>query len=232
MTKSLQALPLSQFPFTPSTYPGRRPRFSFLFTTGGLYRINVRNLNATLASRGLAPVNERYAILAYGSNACPGQLKDKALTDVPVLFGRLTGAQAVYAKRQTQRGYVPATLAEKPGSLWSWVTFLTAEQLRTMDKSEGRPNFYVLAKLRKARFFVGRFQARPLYTYVEIRGGVMIVNGAPVSLRNMGQRRAKSLLATATSGNATDWLEFDTIADLNHPLEFSTILRSLITNSH
>src|SRR6266704_527935 len=86
-------IPISEYPFTPDTYPGRRPRFSFFFTPQGIYRLQLRTLKQFLADRGLPPLEERYAILAYGSNASPGQLLRKyqirGLTNVPVLFGRL-----------------------------------------------------------------------------------------------------------------------------------------------
>src|SRR5215467_7339852 len=144
---SLRTLPVSRYPFTSSTYPGRRPRFSFLLTRAGIYRLKVHELDRMLGYFHLAPSAERYAVLAYGSNACPGQLLDKGLSDVPVIFGRLGGAQAVYARRTTKKGYVPATLAKKCQSRYSWVTLLTREQLRIMDRSEGRPNVYALASV-------------------------------------------------------------------------------------
>jgi hypothetical protein len=99
MTKAAKKLPLARFPFTAATYPGRRPRFSFLFTREGIYRLKLRNLDAFLTERNLPPVAERYAVVADGSNACPGQLISKKLRDVPVIFGHLVGAEAVYARR-------------------------------------------------------------------------------------------------------------------------------------
>jgi hypothetical protein len=130
-------IPITKYPFTPDTYPGRRPRFSFFFTPQGIYRLQLRTLNQFLADRGLAPLEERYAILAYGSNASPGQLLRKyqnhGLTNVPVLFGRLVGAEAVYARRITDGGYVPATLASRKGSRMTWITLLAANQLEAMD---------------------------------------------------------------------------------------------------
>jgi hypothetical protein len=129
-------------------------------------------------------LDERYAILAYGSNSCPDQLLNKNLTGVPVLYGRLKGAEAVYAGRKTQKGYVPATLARKKGIRSSWVTLLTREQLAAMDTSEGlRHNTYILAELSNVQFFVGRSQFVPLYTYVNTRCGVMTQNGKALSLR-------------------------------------------------
>src|SRR5262249_8558162 len=137
--KVSQRTSISKFPFTPETYPGRRPRFSFFFNSKGIYRSQLRSLNKLLVNRGLTPLAERYAILAYGSNACSGQLRRKyktiGLNHVPVLFGRLVGAEAVYAHRQTiEDHYVPATLARRAGGRPSWITMLTAEQIRQMDE--------------------------------------------------------------------------------------------------
>ncbi len=66
-------LRVRDFPFTPSAYPGRRPQFSFLFTPRGIYRCALRTMDRLLATRHLAAINARYAVLAYGSNACPSQ---------------------------------------------------------------------------------------------------------------------------------------------------------------
>jgi hypothetical protein len=216
---------IDRFPFTPSTYPGSRPRYSFFFTSDGISRLKVGNLNRLLRDRNLPLEDERYAVIAYGSNACPGQLLAKKLTDVPVLYGRLLGAEAVYARRKAQGGYVPATLARKRRSRSSWVTLLTADQLSRMDVSEGRPNAYVLAELSSSRFFVGHCEISPVYSYVDIRGGVMTVNGDAVSLRSTTQKSAKSMLAGSERGEATDWLDFHRIPNLTPPPEFSRFLR-------
>ena len=223
-SKRLLRIPISKFPFTPSTYPGRRPRFSFLFIANGIYRLKFRRLGKLLESHGLPPASERYAILAYGSNACPGQLLKKKLTGVPVLYSRLTGAEAVYAGRQTTGGYVPATLARKKGSRSSWVTLLTEDQLTAMDRSEGRPDFYVLAEIPGVQFSLGRSRVTPLYSYVDIRGGVMTREGKPVSLRSTSQKRARSLLATTSGEDAAKWLDFVTIPNPNPPERFSQFI--------
>jgi hypothetical protein len=223
----LQRIEIGEYPFTPLTYPGRRPRFSFLFTLGGIYRFRPRALDRVLASRGLTPSSERYAVLAYGSNACPGQLLDKHLSDVPVIFGRLDGAQAVFACRTASRGYVPATVARVKGGHSSWITLFTKEQLKIMDDSEGRQgNYYVLAELPEVRFSVGSVHVAPLYTYVELKGGVMTIDKQPVKLRSNGQKRAKSLLQKATAGPAANWLDYVVIPYPSPPSRYSQILRS------
>jgi hypothetical protein len=219
-------IPINRYPFTPATYPGRRPLFSFFFTSKGIYRLKFRALRSLLKKQGLPSLDERYAILAYGSNACPHQLLNKNLTNVPVLYGRLKGAEAVYAGRKTQKGYVPATLARKSGIRSSWVTLLTREQLAEMDTSEGRPHdTYVLSELSNVQFFVGRCVLIPLYTYVNIRGGVMTQNGKPINLRSTSQRCAKRLLASASGEESSKFLDYVIIPDPNLPSRHSEISR-------
>ena len=220
--KRRRCIPINRYPFAPATYPGSRPRFSFFFTRTGIYRIKLRSLRELFKARSLPSPEERYAILAYGSNACPSQLLKKNLTDVPVLYGRLKGAEAVYAGRKTQKGYVPATLARKRGIRSSWVTLLTKDQLSLMDISEGRHhNTYVLAQLPNVEFIVGRRQLRPLYTYVDTRGGVITREGKAISLHSTKQKRARQLLANAVCESAANFLDYLTIPSPDPPTEFS-----------
>jgi hypothetical protein len=225
MTKAATKLSLARFPFTASTYPGRRPRFSFLFTQEGIYRLKLRNLDAFLTERNLPPVAERYAVVAYGSNACPGQLISKKLRDVPVIFGHLVGAEAVYARRTTSNGYMPATLARKSGERSNWVTLLTRDQLRTMDTSEGRHGgWYDLAELSNVRFRVGRKHFTPLYAYVNIASGVMALGGTPVSLRSMKQKKANLMRDKSIAMSPADCLDFNTISAPDPPPRYSQLV--------
>lgn len=224
--KQTRKIPINRYPFTPSTYPGSRPRFSFFFTSKGLYRLKFRALKNILRESGLPSLEARYAVLAYGSNACPCQLSNKELTDVPVLYGRLFGAEAVYAGRITKRGYVPATLARTNGVCSSWITLLTDQQLAVMDDSEGRQhNTYALAKLSNVRFFVGRYEFVPLYTYVNILSGVMTRDSRPISLSHTNQKRAKRFLVDALRETSVNFLDYATIPHPNSPLRYSGILK-------
>jgi hypothetical protein len=226
MTETSIKLPLARFPFTASTYPGRRPRFSFLFTQDGIHRLKLRNLDTFLRERNLPPVTERYAVVAYGSNACPGQLIGKKLTNVPVIFGHLVGAEAVYARRTTSKGYMPATLARKGGERSNWVTLLTRDQLRTMDTSEGRQGgSYDLAELPDVRFRVGRKHFTPLYAYVNIANGVMALDGMPVGLRSMKQKKAKLMRDKSDEMDPADCLDFNTIPAPDPPARYSQLVR-------
>ena len=215
-------LPVTEFPFTALTYPGRRPRFSFFFTHHGIYRCPLRSLNGLLTARHLAPVSERIPVLAYGSNACPGQLyrkynQDSRLTNVPVLYGRLNGADVVYSRRFTRGGYVPATLVRARRSLQSWVTLLTAEQLSAMDSTEGRPNVYQLVEVAKLKFFMRRLQVSPLFTYLDVSGGVMVFERRPVSLRTMRQKNCQSIFQSTSRQDAQKWLAFTQVPSSETP---------------
>ena len=217
---------INKYPFSPATYPGARPRYSFFFTSTGIYPCSLKTLSDLLANRGLAPLAQRFAILAYGSNACPGQLLRKhenhSLTDVPVLYGRMTGAQAVYSCRTTKRdGYVPATLARKVGSRATWINLLTAAQLGAMDRSEGRPAAYVLAEVSNVEFSIGRTKVVRLYAYIDVLSGVMTLDGKPVSLHAASQGRARLLKAKALSEASADWLDYVTVPDPNPPDQYS-----------
>jgi hypothetical protein len=224
--KPSRKIPISRYPFTPATYPGRRPLFSFFFTSKGIYRLKFRALRSLLKKQGLPSLDERYAILAYGSNACPHQLLNKNLRDVPVLYGRLKGTEAVYAGRKTQKGYVPATLARKRGTRSSWVTLLTREQLALMDNSEGRRhNTYALAEVPSVQFFVGRYQVLPLYTYLNILCGVMTYGGQAVSLRSTSQKRAKQHVATNSWGESASFIDYVSIPDPDPPSRYCEFIK-------
>ena len=150
---------------------------------------------------------------------------EKELTDVPVIFGHLGGAEAVYARRTTSKGYVPATLARKGGERSNWVTLLTRDQLRSMDTSEGRcGGWYDLAELSDVRFRVGRKHFTPLYAYVNIANGVMALDGRPVSLRSMKQKKAKLMREKSLEMNPADCLDFNTIPAPNPPARYSQLV--------
>lgn len=219
--KSSQSIANDKYPFSPETYPGSRPRYSFFFTTAGIFPCSLQTLGRLLTDRKLTPIESRFAILAYGSNACPGRLLEKQMTEVPVIYGRITGAQAVYAKRTTTRKYVPATLARKTGSRATWITLLTAEQLQTMDASEGRSDAYVLAEVRNVEFSTEGRTVAPLYAYVDVSGGVMTCSGKTVSLHTTNQMRARSLLASASREVAATWLKYEIIPGQNSPDSYS-----------
>ena len=117
----------------PLAYPGLRPAAS--------YRLRGE---AVLPWPDDLPLDlsDRVAVLAYGSNLCPGQLHHKFAPHdptpaVPVRLGRLHGAAIVY-NLISRRGYLFADLMPSPAeSPVVGVTFLTPRQLAVMDATEG-----------------------------------------------------------------------------------------------
>jgi hypothetical protein len=117
---------------------------------------------------------------------------------------------------------MPATLARKGGERSNWVTLLTRDQLRTMDTSEGRQGgWYDLAELSDVRFRVGRKYFIPLYAYVNIASGVMALDGTPVSLRSMKQKKAKLMRDKSIEMNPADCLDFNIIPAPDPPDRYS-----------
>lgn len=159
-------LPADQFPGAenqPLAYPGLRPDFSYVYYQGTVYEITPRGdtyadlwvedpigratLDAFLTARGNAPMNERHAVLAVGSNGCPGRLAEKYADHpdvaLPVFVGTLTDTAVVYSRRLVSYGALPATYLHQPGAVsWLSVTMLTDEQLARMDETERVGEFY------------------------------------------------------------------------------------------
>ena len=96
-----------------------------------------------LVAVGSAPLSERIAILAVGSNGYPRQLLDKFREDrvsddgLVVVECVVPGAAVAYAASVSRHGYVPVTLRSAGAALVSWLQFLTAEQLTAVSCTEG-----------------------------------------------------------------------------------------------
>ena len=156
----MTALSADQFPgaeHQPLAYPGLRPKFSYVYYQGKVYKVMCRGksyadlwledttgevpLDTFLAARGNATMARRHAVLAVGSNGCPGRLAEKYANqpDVafPVLAGTLADTAVVYSSRLVSYGALPATYLRQPDALsWLSVTMLTDDQLALMDKTE------------------------------------------------------------------------------------------------
>jgi len=92
-----------------------------------------------LESLGAAPLAERSAVLAVGSNAAPARLADKcgAAAVIPVARAKVAGWAAVYSAHISTYGSIAATLWSDPMSTSSLaVTFLDPHQLGILDASE------------------------------------------------------------------------------------------------
>lgn len=156
-----------QFPgaeHQPLTYPGLRPDFSFVYYQGKAYEITPRGdtyadlwlndsnsqvtLDAFLAGRGNATMSQRHAVLAVGSNGCPGRLAEKygdqSEVALPVFVGALADTAVVYSRQLAPYGVLPATYLYQPGAVSCLsVTMLTDEQLTRMDETERVGEFYL-----------------------------------------------------------------------------------------
>ncbi|MSO65583.1 MAG: hypothetical protein EXQ85_07295 [Alphaproteobacteria bacterium] len=89
-----------------------------------------------------ADMARRKAVLAFGSNGAPAQLRRKfpAMGEqeaIPVLRTVLTGVDVVFAARFARYGAISAMLTPSPGTtLQTYTTFLTPEQLTVMHATE------------------------------------------------------------------------------------------------
>jgi hypothetical protein len=104
------------------------------------------NMNDVLKSLEADPFEDRYPIIAFGSNANPGQLaqKFKSLEGadrdvVPTLHAYVKGMVPVYVARIGLKGYVftdlyPTSNPEVECEVF--INFLTSAQLETMDATE------------------------------------------------------------------------------------------------
>ena len=147
----------------PLAYPGTRPGFSYVYYQGKVYKITPRGqtyanlwvddsngritLDDFLSIRGNAPIAQRHAVLAVGSNGCPGRLAEKYAHQpevaLPVFIGTLINTAIVYSRQLTSYGVLPATYLYQPGAVsWLSVTMLTDEQKARMDETEAVGEFY------------------------------------------------------------------------------------------
>jgi len=139
------------------------------------------------------PLGERVALVGYGSNAAPSQLRRKLASHepgwaVPVATARLRGADAVYSAHITRYGAIPATLHPSPGTaIDAVVTLLSLRQAELVRASEG--GNYDLVPLDPARVELpaGLGLPRTLHAYLS-RHGALAIDGSPVALRAVPAR--------------------------------------------
>ncbi|MCZ6490808.1 MAG: hypothetical protein O7A06_09790, partial [Acidobacteria bacterium] len=127
----MTVLSADQFPgaeHQPLAYPGLRPDFSYIYFQGNIYEIKARGetyadlwvdeatgqvtLDTFLAARGNPTFGKRHAVLAVGSNGCPGRLAEKYAHQpevaLPVLVGAMTNTAVIYSCRLASYGALPA----------------------------------------------------------------------------------------------------------------------------
>jgi hypothetical protein len=136
-------IPVSRFepsPYDePSCYPGLRPDYSYLFC-GDHLRAGLLDVDAELQELGVAGFDERTAVLAYGSNACPSQLArkyDGCHAVFPMTLARAHDLAVVYSDHESAYGAVPATAVLSRGTRTEvFVAWLDPDQLEVQDRSE------------------------------------------------------------------------------------------------
>lgn len=190
----------ADFPAEP--YPGRRPAFSFVLGEDG----RGHRLDALPAI-----TDDRRAVLAYGSNACPSKITWLRAAHglsgpVTVLLAEVRGLAAVWAAGlrvvDEQR---PATLVADPDAVETHAVWLaTDDQIAALDRCEGRGERYDLAELHGGEIrlddgtqltgvlaYVGRSETRmPL-----------LVDGSPVRCRDVPQPAARRLRGVPAAGD-------------------------------
>jgi hypothetical protein len=131
--------------FDPSGYPGRRPDGPVLVHGGDVRPLSLDGTSVEpFASTPGVPVLEpgavRYSV-AYGANASPERLADKALDrrGAVLLPARMAGWSPAFEGRRTGYGAVPLTLVPAPGRVVdTWVLGVHVEDLEVLDRTEGR----------------------------------------------------------------------------------------------
>jgi hypothetical protein len=149
----------------PLTYPGERPDFSYLLINRRVCPITVPKgnlekaivhlsrkrhipLKKALEDLGVAPLEERFAMMGYGSNRNPATLHFKfenynqegnVSNVIPVIKGSIRGVDAVAATFYGQ-GFIYADLWPDPRAanteIESWLTLFDLDQLRSMNAAE------------------------------------------------------------------------------------------------
>jgi hypothetical protein len=184
-------------------YPGARPPCSYVHVERVGHAVTPASVDGWLTERSLPGVADRFPMLAYGSNANPAKitwLRDTMGLPGPVVVLRVrcTGLAAVWAThlrvRDVQR---PATLMAEPGRVeWHAVWLATPEQIRVLDRCEGRGERYRLVRLDSGTVTTEDGAVlRDVLAYVamgELRAP-LLVDGAAVRCADMPQEQACDL---------------------------------------
>lgn len=160
--------------------------------------------------------------LAYGSNASPERLVDKALDSLGAVLlpASVLGWQRAWeARRSAATGAVPLTLVRAPGvRLDSFVLGVTPEDADRLDASEGRGTNYVLAPIGPAAV-AARFELTDVVAYAPtdttrlllVRGGVATYPALDQAAARQLNQEPATLAAEPVPGIAKGWPD--------HPLQ-------------
>ncbi|MDN0196469.1 hypothetical protein [Streptomyces sp. S.PNR 29] len=185
--RTLHALGLAEAPrMRPLLYPGAWPRESGLLDGDRLLPLD------------RLVYEDRFPVLAVGSNACPGQLRHKLdqfgiTSALPMVKTRVTGVDVGVSAHVSRMGYVSASPVNAPDAVRElFVLWLDAEQLAIIDASEGVPlpagNFHrAWLPAPDVRFKLADGTTLPgAYAYVNRHG--VLHDGTGVPRTHPGQR--------------------------------------------
>jgi len=243
--------PVSSYPFHADKYPGKMPSYSYFLSKDFVHELHIVGnaplhkaivdyksekieLHLLLDKLSLKPLKDRYAIIGYGSNACPGMLVKKGIFNLPIVKASAKNIDVVYAFKKTNYGAVPATIAKSFNtSLDVWASFLDEDQLQKMDKSEGREKkHYDLVELKNCLVTLPNGQVlSPAYAYVANKKGIALKDDQPIALasihannRNfseMYEREILKIISNCKKGETKNYLDFRVIPLEKLPEKFN-----------
>ena len=163
----------------------------------------------------------RHVVLAYGANGAPEVLRRK-LGDsarLEVLAGTLRGFDVVYSSHVSAYGAIPSTLHPAPGaSADVFALLLDDDQLVRVVETEFNYSVYRLDGLEFEH-------AQSVIAFVS-RHGALGITGAPVPLRELGQREAQALVRERLApGEGEDEFILGNVRDHARALRFTAELR-------
>jgi hypothetical protein len=151
----------------------------------------------------------RWPLIAYGSNANVGELRDKLSAApkplfLPMLRATLRGFDVVYSAHVSPRGAIPATLHPCDGTEATvFVLLLDQAQLRLVDERERNYRRQPLGDPAALRV-EGDFRSAGAYAYLSKHGALdcggepcAVAAAAPTSGRSFGEMTESEVLAEA-----------------------------------
>jgi len=204
----------------PIIYPGKIPKFSFMFDGEEFFKIKIKkkkpldqslikNLNITSFKKkvkifdfckenDITPLSKRIGILSYGSNCNPAQLKskfkDNKLKDNIIFSIRCdcTNVDSVYLAKITLYGAIPAGIIPCQGTiLKAFILFLTEKQLKIMKKTENLGVSYDLKEIKRDCKLENEEYLYPIYTFIPKIPIILDEQNKPIRLKAFQAFRPK-----------------------------------------
>ena len=143
-------------------------------------------LDQFLSERNNASLSERHAVLAVGSNGCPGRLAEKFGTEsgtaIPVLLGTIENVSVVYSRQLVSYGALPATFINQLGAISRLsITLLTQEQLEQMDATEQVGEMYYRIPLSSGFLVDNGLKLEDVTAYLDPK--ILSYRGRPVYVK-------------------------------------------------